>query len=121
MEFIFWFSLILIVYTHLGYPAVLFIWSKLSPKRVDKKYIEPTVSVVIAAHNEKRNIKDRVENLLGQDYPRDRIEIIIVSDGSTDGTNDLIDRIAPDDVRRIFYSPRRGKAYAKSGCGRCNG
>ena len=58
-EFLFWFSLIFIVYTYAGYPALLYVWSRLFPKPVRKAYMEPApmVSVVIAAGNEEKNIR----------------------------------------------------------------
>lgn len=92
MKFIFWLSLCFILYTYAGYPCLLFIWSRLFPKKVNKAYFtpEPTVSVIIAAHDEERYIRKRIENLLKQNYPLEKIEIIIVSDGSTDSTNDIV-------------------------------
>lgn len=112
MKLLFWFSLIFIIYTYLGYPLILFIWSKLFPKRVNKKYIEPFVSVVIAAHNEEKNIKGRIENLLEQDYPKEKLEIIVVSDGSTDGTNEVVREFRPDGIKLLNYNGRKGKPYA---------
>jgi hypothetical protein len=63
-EFLFWFSLIFILYPCAGYPALLFVWSRLFPKPVRKAYLkpEPLVSVVIAARNEEKNIRPRIEN-----------------------------------------------------------
>lgn len=118
MKLLFWFSLIFIVYTYLGYPLILFIWSRLFPKGVNKKYIEPFVSVVVTAYNEEKNIKGRVENLLSQDYPHDKLEIIVVSDGSTNGTNDLINQLHNNlqpttcNLQLITYTPRKGKPHA---------
>jgi cellulose synthase/poly-beta-1,6-N-acetylglucosamine synthase-like glycosyltransferase len=91
-EFLFWFSLIFIVYTYAGYPALLYVWSRLFPKPVRKAYMEPApmVSVVIAARNEEKNIRARIENLAEQDYPDEKLEIIVVSDGSHDGTNQIV-------------------------------
>ena len=69
MKFIFWFSLGFIFYTYVGYPCLLLILAELSRKKVNKKYINPFISIVIAVHNEEKNIKTRIENLLNQDYP----------------------------------------------------
>lgn len=91
-KFIFWTSLLFIFYTYIGYPALLFIWAKLFPKIINKSSPEeyPTVSILIAARNEETNIGPRIENLLAQNYPKDKFEIIIISDGSQDRTNEIV-------------------------------
>lgn len=92
MKFVFWFSFCFIFYTYIGYPCLLFIWSRLFPKKVNKTYwvSEPKVSVIIAAHNEERHIRRRIHNIFDQDYVKGKMEIIIVSDGSTDATNEIV-------------------------------
>ncbi|MCU0638794.1 MAG: glycosyltransferase family 2 protein [Candidatus Krumholzibacteria bacterium] len=116
----FWVSFLFIVYTYAGYPALLHCWSFLLPRRVRKKPLEPAplVSVVIAARNEERNIARRIENLFNQDYPGDRMEIIIISDGSTDATDSIVaslvegrGRAAPA-LRHIALEGNRGKPGA---------
>lgn len=84
MEIIFFFILGLIVYTYLGYPFLLFL-------RKENDYIKdgnflPKVSLIITAHNEEWIIKSKLENSLVLDYPLEKLQIIIASDGSTDGT-----------------------------------
>jgi len=100
-EFLFWFSLIFIVYTYAGYPALLYLWSRLFPKPVRKAYMEPApmVSVVIAARNEEKNIRARIENLAQQDYPAEKLEIIVVSDGSHDGTVQIVGGVIEEFMR----------------------
>jgi cellulose synthase/poly-beta-1,6-N-acetylglucosamine synthase-like glycosyltransferase len=95
MEVLFWLSLLFIVYTYVGYPILLFLWSILVHRRVRKYYPhdEPRVSVVIAARNEGKNIAGRIANLTSQQYPPGKLEIIIVSDGSTDNTAALVDEL----------------------------
>jgi cellulose synthase/poly-beta-1,6-N-acetylglucosamine synthase-like glycosyltransferase len=68
------------------YPLIIVVWAALFPRRIQKRYQNLPVSVVIAARDEEDAIEARIENLLGQDYPRDLVEIIIVSDGSGDRT-----------------------------------
>jgi cellulose synthase/poly-beta-1,6-N-acetylglucosamine synthase-like glycosyltransferase len=121
-EFLFWFSLIFILYTYTGYPALLFVWSRLFPKPVRKAYLkpEPTVSVVIAARNEERNIGARIENLTQQDYPAEKLEIIVVSDGSDDGTVQIVRSLIEEFERHpgrpflklIEISENKGKPHA---------
>jgi len=112
MVYVFWISLLFIAYTYLGYPLVLHVVSKLFPKRVDRKRQtpEPLVSVVVAARNEGENIGKRIENLLGQQYPPDKLEIIIVSDGSTDSTNEIVQRYIDREPVKIRCG---GDAYAR--------
>ena len=96
MEFLFWLSLLFILYTYAGFPCLLFVWSRLFPKKVNKAYPSeyPLVSVIIAARNEEKNIKGRLKDLLKQDYPLDKMEVIVVSDGSTDKTNQIVEEQA---------------------------
>jgi biofilm PGA synthesis N-glycosyltransferase PgaC len=96
MKFIFYLSLLFILYTYAGYPALIYLLARFFPRRVKKGPLapEPLVSVVVAARNEERFIGKKVESLLGQDYPPDRLEIVIVSDGSTDGTNAIVESFA---------------------------
>lgn len=77
-------------------------------------FSEPMVSVVIAAHNEEANIKSRIENIMTQDYPETKLEIIVVSDGSTDSTNKVVDEICgrTDRLKLIKYEHNMGKSYA---------
>jgi len=87
--------LLFIVYTAAGYPVLLYLWSKILPKKIDKAdlFPEPFVSIVIAARDEEKNIKSRIENLFSQDYPVDKLEIIIISDGSIDGTPLIVRKV----------------------------
>jgi len=105
MKYLFWISLFFITYTYLGYPLVLYILSKLFPKRVDKKLpaLEPLVTVVVAARNEGETIGKRIKNLLSQHYPPNRLEIIVVSDGSTDVTNEIVARLAGQEPVKIRF------------------
>src|SRR5678816_4870075 len=91
---LFWVAVFLIIYTYIGFPlgVVLrgLLWSH------PYKYVEPTkpptVSNVISAYNEAKSIVAKLDNILLIDYPSDRFEIVIASDGSTDGTDALIGR-----------------------------
>ena len=87
---IFWSSAAVIGYTYAGYPLLVYTLSRLRRKPVQARDIEPTVSVVVAAHNERARIGAKLDNLLDLDYPADKLEIIVVSDGSTDGTDDIV-------------------------------
>ncbi|MFV0438592.1 MAG: glycosyltransferase family 2 protein [Desulfopila sp.] len=101
-ELIFWFSGIFIFYTYIGYPLSLwFIRSFASREVVKIETTEwPSVTVVIAAKNEERNIGKRIENIQSQKYSGPPIEIIVVSDGSTDDTDNIL-RILKSDEQKL--------------------
>jgi len=99
-----------IVYAYLGYPVVarlLFRPRPLAPPVGGDE--PPPVSILVAARNEAGVIGRRIENLLGQDYPADRLEVLVASDASDDGTDEEVRRIADRDPRvRLYRLPRRG-------------
>ena len=110
LEAIFWTHFLLVAYVYAGFPALLFVRSfwKQPVRRSD---ISPRVSLVIIAHNEAESIGEKLENVLSLDYPRDRLEIVVGSDGSNDGTDEIVRRYADRGVR-LFSFPRRGKIPA---------
>jgi poly-beta-1,6-N-acetyl-D-glucosamine synthase len=114
MEIVFWASVAFVAYVYVGYPALLAIWGRAAARPVRKGLPAergdfPTVSVVIAAHNEGARLAARVRNLQEQEYPKP-LEIIVVSDGSSDGT---LDALAPfADRVRVIDAPRGGKPQA---------
>lgn len=96
MKYAFYALLLVVFYTYFGYFLVLYAWSKLARKRPPEdtgKLYEPFVSVVIAARDEARNIENRILNILAQDYPAQKVEVIIVSDGSQDETEKLVQNL----------------------------
>ncbi|HEY2150353.1 MAG TPA: glycosyltransferase family 2 protein [Vicinamibacterales bacterium] len=112
MTVLFWTSALVIVYVYAGYPLLLVLWAKLRTRRVRPGSVPtdpPTLSIVIAARNEARRLAARIENLLALDYPTDRRQIIVVSDGSTDDTLDVLRRYPEVDAIGISAS---GKAQA---------
>ena len=104
---IFWMAVGLIAYTYGGYGLAIATIARLKPRAVRGTAFCPTVSIVVVAHNESSRIADRITNLLTIDYPPDRLEIIIASDGSTDDTPEQV-RQYPD-VRLREFPIRRGK------------
>jgi poly-beta-1,6-N-acetyl-D-glucosamine synthase len=112
-KFVFWLSVGVVVFTYLGYPALLAVWSWLRSRPVSKSSILPSVSVVVPVHNGAEYLERKLANLLGQvDYPADKYEVILVSDGSTDGTLEQAQRIT-DPRFRLFALPNRsGKPTA---------
>jgi biofilm PGA synthesis N-glycosyltransferase PgaC len=87
MEAVFWGAFGLVLYVYAGYPLVLAMWARMATRqRQSRGDHVPPVSVVMAARNEAARLPGRIENLLALDYPVDLLEIIVVSDGSTDQT-----------------------------------
>jgi cellulose synthase/poly-beta-1,6-N-acetylglucosamine synthase-like glycosyltransferase len=112
MKILFYGSVAVIVYAYLLYPAIIVMWARLRPRRIEKRYRQVPVSVVIAARNEEENISARIENLLAQEYPRALLEVVVVSDGSSDRTAELARQFANRGVNVIECSSPVGKAAA---------
>lgn len=120
MEFLFWLSLIFIFHTFIGYPISLIILNKIIPK--DKVNIrtdfKPAVSIIIPAHNEELVIENKLKNLINLSYPKEKLEIIIASDNSTDGTNTLVEEFIQNNLDRNIQlycvQKRMGKTNAQN-------
>ncbi len=110
IEGLFWLCLALLAYTYLGYPALIRLWAAGRRRPHSAWDWNPAVSVVVVAFNEANKIGNRIQNLLAVDYPRERLEILLASDGSTDGTVELARSYEGDRVRVIPFATRRGKA-----------
>jgi biofilm PGA synthesis N-glycosyltransferase PgaC len=109
---LFWISIVAIFYTYIGYPVVVWLLGRMRNLKVSKSAVTPRVSVVIACHNEASNIEARIKNLLESDYPARLLEIVIISDGSTDFTADIARRYVSNRVHIFAYTEQRGKATA---------
>ena len=108
---LFWLSVFIIFYTYIGFILVLIIRAKLFPNPFKADDITPSVSVIIAAYNEIQHIENRIRNIWDSDYPADRIQIIVASDGSDDGTNEVVKRYENEQLK-LLALPRGGKAAA---------
>lgn len=112
METLFLVSVAFVAYTYVVYPLILIVWGTFFPKRVGKRYERVPVTVVVAARNEEINILARIDNLLAQDYPPELLEIIVVSNGSTDRTVEIARLREGARVRVLETSEPAGKAGA---------
>ncbi len=111
---VFWGSLGALAWTHAGYPAAMGVLARLRARPVRKAGITPSVALVVSAHNEESVIRKRIENLLALDYPAERVEIVVASDGSTDLTDALVAEISAREPRvRLLQCPREGKVAAQ--------
>jgi cellulose synthase/poly-beta-1,6-N-acetylglucosamine synthase-like glycosyltransferase len=107
---LFWLCALVLSYTYVGYPALVFAWGRLAARPFRARPTEPSVSVVLVAHNEADRIRARLANLLSLDYPEDRLEILVGSDGSDDGTAEQVAACDAAKVRLFVFGRRRGKA-----------
>jgi len=114
MRLVFWGASGLIAYTYLAFPVLVLLRGRLRPVPLAQAAVpEPSVTIVIAAFNEAGVIGQKVSNLLGLDYPAERLQVIVASDGSDDGTVVAARRAAGDDPRvMVLDLPRTGKAGA---------
>jgi cellulose synthase/poly-beta-1,6-N-acetylglucosamine synthase-like glycosyltransferase len=109
LEAVFWGSALFVGYAYVGYPLVLYLLSLIWKHPVKSASIFPTVSYIVTAYNEEGRIRQKIENCLQQDYPRDRLEIIVASDCSTDGTDAIVQAFETKGVRLVRAAERKGK------------
>jgi len=113
-EIIFWLSVAALVYTYAGYPLLLFLVSTLRPLTVLRGDYQPTLSFIITAYNEERDLAAKLDNTFALDYPRDLIEIIVASDCSTDRTDEIVRAYGGQGARLIRQPERLGKTAAQN-------
>lgn len=111
MKVVFWMSLGVIVYTQVGYLFWLFVQAKIRSRPVIRGPVQPGVSIVIASHNAVGLLTQKIENLAGLNYPAELVEIIVVSDGSVDGTEALLESLRGR-VTGVVLKAAEGKAAA---------
>lgn len=105
----FWLLLSLTLYCYFGYPLLLWLMAQLRSNPVQKRNYEPTISIVLSVWNEEDVIKGKLRNLLSLDYPKDKMEILVGSDGSTDKTTRIIHGFDDPQIRLMERSQRQGK------------
>ncbi len=109
---IFYLMFFLIFFHYIGLPIFTLFLSIIKKNPIDKKEISPDLSLIIAAYNEEKVIEQKIMNCMELDYPDEKLEIIIVSDGSTDNTPQLVERHKNLSVIGLFEPLRRGKTAA---------
>ena len=109
-EGLFWISVVMLVYVFVGYPFLLLLLGKIAQQpAVLKASIHLHVTLIISAYNEQQIIEEKILNSLGLDYPREMLEIIIVSDASTDRTDDIVRLYAAEGIVLHRMPIRKGK------------
>lgn len=113
-QIIFWTSVFALVYVYVGYPILVWLVGLLRPLSVKKEDFEPTVTVLITAYNEEKAIRAKIENTLEIDYPAEKLEILVASDGSTDKTDEIVKEFAAQGVRLFRQEGRMGKTFTQN-------
>ncbi len=113
-QIVFWLSVALLFYVYAGYPLVVYLVSILFPKKIQRAQFESTVSVIITAYNEERDIRAKLQNTLEIDYPKEKLEIIVASDCSTDKTDEIVREFSAQNVKLYRQNERLGKTSAQN-------
>ena len=108
---VFLFCLFMVIYPYFLFPLLLVVWSRLNGRKWSRGEATPSISLVISAYNEEGVIREKIENALALDYPKEKLEVVVVSDGSTDRTNEIVSSFADGNVVL--------KAYERAGKTKC--
>jgi len=113
-QILFWASVAGIVYVYAGYPLLLVALSLFFGRRRPESGYTPFLSVLIAAYNEEGGIRKKLDQTLALDYPEDRMEIIVLSDASTDRTDEIVKSFSDPRVRLLRVAGHKGKTNAQN-------
>jgi poly-beta-1,6-N-acetyl-D-glucosamine synthase len=109
LDILFWVAALICVYAYVGYGVVITLLARLRPRPVrSDDRATPTVSLIICAYNEEQVIEEKLANSFALDYPAEKLEIIVVSDGSTDRTAEIVAGYADRGVVGLHLPERRG-------------
>ena len=119
LESLFWISVAMIIWSMIGYPIVLKVLRVFINRKNEKQdNVFPPVTIMVVAHNEEKVIKEKLNNIISVDYPRDKIKFIITSDKSTDATNKIVDcfiKAHPEyDIQLYITKEHKGKTNAQN-------
>ncbi len=114
LQIIFWLAFAALFYTYIGYPLLVYLVSIAFPKKVLKNSFEPRVTVLITAYNEEKAIRGKLENTLKIEYPKEKLEILVASDGSDDKTDKIVGEFEKHGVKLFHQAGRKGKTYTQN-------
>ena len=119
IKVIFWISFFIIVFSNIGYSLSILLLGKIIKRKNKKREnYEPTVTLMIVAHNEEKVIQQKLENAIKLDYPKDKLEILVSSDNSTDKTNEIVEKFIKNNkkynIRLYKVNERKGKTNAQN-------
>ncbi|HEX8249537.1 MAG TPA: glycosyltransferase family 2 protein [Pyrinomonadaceae bacterium] len=113
-QIIFWTSVAALFYVYAGYPLLVYLISRAFPKTVRRAAISPDVTILITAYNEEKDIRRKLENTLRIDYPPEKLEILVASDGSTDATDEIVREFSNRGVKLFRQEGRVGKTFTQN-------
>jgi cellulose synthase/poly-beta-1,6-N-acetylglucosamine synthase-like glycosyltransferase len=111
---IFFASTLALFYTYIGYPISVWLLGVVRGKKITRGSIEPFVTLIITAYNEEKDIKEKLENTLAIDYPKEKFEILVASDCSNDKTDEIVKSFVEYGVKLYRQPERRGKTAAQN-------
>jgi cellulose synthase/poly-beta-1,6-N-acetylglucosamine synthase-like glycosyltransferase len=112
LEFVFWASASIVVYIYCGYLITIIFLTRIYTRKIMKGPFEPTVSILITAYNEEKHIYKTIENKLSLQYPKEKLEIIVLSDASTDRTDNIVSEFSSKGIKFFRQNKREGKTAA---------
>lgn len=112
MKILFWISFLFLIYVYLGYPLLIAVLARLRRGANRPKAELPSISLIIAAYNEEKVLREKLANALELIYPEGKMEIIVAADGSSDNTCAIVEEFAPQGIKLSFSPERRGKLAA---------
>ncbi|HEX8735395.1 MAG TPA: glycosyltransferase family 2 protein, partial [Pyrinomonadaceae bacterium] len=107
-------SVVALFYVYAGYPLLVYLISRAFPKTIKRAAFEPNVTILITAYNEEKDIRQKLENTLEIDYPPEKLEILVASDGSTDATDEIVREFAGRNVKLFRQEGRAGKTFTQN-------
>lgn len=114
LELLFWGAVGLLVYVYAGYPVLAIAIARIRPRAPRQQPITPSVTVIITAYNEEKDIAQKIRNVLALDYPREQLDVIVASDASSDGTDDIVRGLGLAQVRLLRVEGRQGKTACQN-------
>jgi len=111
-KIIFWACIAFVVYAYFGYPVIIYLLSLIRHKKINKGNFEPSVTLLIPAYNEEKIIREKILNCLGLDYSADKLQIVIISDGSSDKTGPIVREYVAKGINLFEYQKHQGKIIA---------
>jgi cellulose synthase/poly-beta-1,6-N-acetylglucosamine synthase-like glycosyltransferase len=115
-QIIFWTSVAALFYVYAGYPLLVYAVSRAFPKPIRRASlpVEPLVTILITAYNEEKDIRRKLENTLLIDYPKEKLEILVASDGSIDRTDEIVREFEAQGVKLFRQEGRAGKTFTQN-------
>lgn len=114
LEFLFWLTVTVIGWTYVGYPLLLWIATRIKNRNYRSDPIEPSITLIITAHNEEQHIGAKLDNCLGLDYLKDKLQILVASDYSNDRTHEIVESYSDRGVELMILETRGGKTAAQN-------